>query len=277
MAICVLHPRRVDAVPLVSLGLKRRMNVHSRVFRFIRFFIFPVYESPKFLASIGKDEAAVEVIHRLAKRNGTTTTLSVDDLRAAAAPYLRGEDKVLDPKTKFTTLELIKHSFDDVRGEHIRALFSTPRLAYSTSLVIFCYAALGLAYPLFNGFLGTYLAEKNASFGNTSLDATYAGYTYQAACGVPGSMLAAVMVEWGRGGRKFAMAFFTISAGCFLFGLTRARNGTTIDVLTCFASFFENAFCECQDQLHHPHVPVDLPFFHTHAFQLHTEVFVILD
>ena len=138
----------------------------------------------------------------------------------------------------------MKHSFDDIRGEHIRALFSTPRLVYSTSLVIFCYAALGLAYPLYNGFLATYLAEKNASFGNTSLDATYAGYTYQAACGVPGSLVAAVMVESARGGRKFAMAFFTISAGVFLFGLTRARNGTTIDVLTCFASFFENAFCK---------------------------------
>ncbi len=166
----------------------------------------------------------------------------------------------MDQRIKFTTLELIKHSFDDVRGEHIRAIFSTRRLAYSTSLVIFCYAALGLAYPLFNGFLGTYLAEKNASFGNTNLNSTYAGYTYQAACGVPGSMLAAVTVEWGRGGRKFAMAFFTISAGVFLFGLTRARNGTTINVLTCFASFFENAFCECSPHYQKPCLVLRLAF-----------------
>jgi hypothetical protein len=185
----------------------------------------------------------VEILQQIAKRNGVTCSLTVEDLEVAASPYLA--DRIdQKPSTKLTTLELLKHSFDDLSMSHISALFSTRQLAYSTSLVIFCYASLGLAYPLFNGFLGTYLAQKNASFGNTSLNATYAGYTYQAACGIPGSMLAAVMVEWSRGGRKFAMAFFTIAAGCFLFGLTAARNGATINILTCFASFFENAFCK---------------------------------
>ena len=140
-------------------------------------------------------------------------------------------------------MELIKHSFDDLRGEHVRALFSTSRLAWSTSLVIFCYAALGLAYPLFNGFLSTYLEEKNANFGDTSLNATYSAYAYQAACGVPGSVLAAVLVNWSRGGRKFAMAFFTIMAGIFLFAVTQAKNQTQINALISIASFWENAFC----------------------------------
>lgn len=120
--------------------------------------------------------------------------------------------------TAFSTWGLVKNSFSDINGEHTRGLFATPRLAYSTSLIIFIYGALGLAYPLFkcvgsdlvlilrtitckmiatlidsyihfsSGFLGTYLALKNASFGNTSLDATYAGYTYQAACGIPGTI-----------------------------------------------------------------------------------------
>ena len=58
-----------------------------------------------------------------------------------------------------------------------------------------------------------------------------------------GSVLAAYMVQWSRGGRKFAMAFSTITSGIFLFGLTAARNGTQINVLTCFAALFENAFC----------------------------------
>jgi hypothetical protein len=188
-------------------------------------------------------EARFQVIHNIAKRNGKETSLTVEDLRAAAAPYLG--DKLDGPvETKFSTLELIKHSFDDMRGEHIRALFSTPRLAWSTSLVIFCYASLGLAYPLFNGFLSGYLADKNANFGDTSLNATYAAYTYQAACGVPGSIVAALLVNWSRGGRKFAMAFFTVMAGIFLFALTQARTGPAINGLVSIASFFENAFCE---------------------------------
>ena len=102
-------------------------------------------------------------------------------------------------------------------------------LTPSDALDISC----SLAYPLFNGFLGGYLQAKNASFGDTSVDATYcefstfvasqrvvefvlcdaAAYTYQAACGVIGSILAAGLVQWNRGGRKFAMAFFTVGAG----------------------------------------------------------------
>ncbi len=220
----------------------------------IRYFVLPVYESPKFLASVGRDQEAVDVscgqrdvlicqvIHQIAKRNGKVSTLTVEDLRLAAAPYLGDkEDGVLE--TKFSTLELVKHSFDDLRGEHIRSLFSTSRLALSTSLVIFCYAALGLAYPLFNGFLSGYLASKNANFGDTSLNATYSAYTYQAACGIPGSIVAALLVNWGRGGRKFAMAFFTVMAGIFLFAVTQARTQTQINALISIASFWENAFC----------------------------------
>jgi hypothetical protein len=100
----------------------------------------------------------------------------------------------------------------------------------------------------------------------------------QAACGVIGSFLAAALVQWGKGGRKFAMAFFTIVAGVrphvtgclsadapltralraqlFLFGLTLARNARTINALTCMAALFENAFygvCVCF-----------LPFFLVH-------------
>ena len=118
-----------------------------------------------------------KVIHKIAKRNRTTSTLTVEDLRAAAAPYLG--DKIDSPtvETKFTTLELVKHSFDNMKSDHIKALFSTRRLAWSTSLVIFCYASLGLGYPLFNAFLGTFLAEKNANLGTLSLNQTYAAYS----------------------------------------------------------------------------------------------------
>ncbi|ORX38077.1 MFS general substrate transporter [Kockovaella imperatae] len=207
----------------------------------IRFFVLPVYESPKFLASVGRDEEAVAVIHKIAKRNGTTSSLTIEHLRDAALPFLSDETD-LSITTKFSTLELVKHSFDNMSADHITALFSTRRLALSTSLVIFCYASLGLGYPLFNAFLGTFLAEKNANLGNASLNATYSAYTYQAACGVPGSILAALLVNWSRGGRKFAMSFFTIMAGAFLFALIASKTTTQTNALVSVASFWENAF-----------------------------------
>lgn len=116
---------------------------------FIRFFVFPMDESPKFLVSIGQDANAVEVIHRIAKRNGRTSTLTVEDLHQAALPYLEGTEYHGDAVTKFSTWQLVKGSFSNIDGEHTKGLFATPRLAYSTSLIIFIYGALGLAYPLF--------------------------------------------------------------------------------------------------------------------------------
>ena len=112
----------------------------------------------------------------IAKRNGKTSTLTVENLREAAAPFM-GDSPEVSTTTKFSTWELAKHSFDNMNADHITALFSTPRLAWSTSLVIFCYAALGLGYPLFNAFLGTFLQQKNAVQGNTSLSATYSAYS----------------------------------------------------------------------------------------------------
>ncbi|GAA5978630.1 hypothetical protein JCM10908_004429 [Rhodotorula pacifica] len=208
----------------------------------LRFFILPMHESPKFLVSIGQDEEAVRVIHAVAKKNGRTSTLTVERLRVAAEPYYSKYGDRAPSTTKFSSFELAKRSFSHFSLDHIKGLFATPRLAFSSGLIIFIYAALGLAYPLFNGFLGGYLQSKGAERGDTSVNATYSSYTYQAACGIIGSILATGLVEWGRGGRKFAGAFFTIGAGAFLFGLTSVRSASAVNALTCMASLFENAF-----------------------------------
>lgn len=46
----------------------------------IRYFIFPFYESPKFLLAKGKDQAAVDVVRKVAKFNGKVCTLTVESL-----------------------------------------------------------------------------------------------------------------------------------------------------------------------------------------------------
>lgn len=211
---------------------------------FGRMFILPVYESPKFLITIGKDNEAVDVINKVAKRNGSPVRITIDDLKRAAEPYLTLEEKERGeiPETKFSIFELLRNSVSELSLSHVKPLFATRRLAYSTSLIVACYGAVGLAYPLFFSFLGTYLASRNGETGATTLDATYASYTYQAACGVPGSMLAAWLVTWNRAGRKFAMAFFTIMTGVFLLALTAGRTAAAINALTCMGAFFANAF-----------------------------------
>ncbi|KPV73157.1 uncharacterized protein RHOBADRAFT_46262 [Rhodotorula graminis WP1] len=208
----------------------------------IRFFVFPMHESPKFLVAKGRDEDAVAVIQAIAKMNGREVHLSTQDLHRAAVPYFRKEGDGAQVAAGFTTFELIKMSFKEWDSQQFKMLFATRRLAWSSSLLIFIYGALGLAYPMYNAFLSGFLAAKGAESGDTSIDYVYGGYTYQAACGVIGSIAAAALVQWGPGGRKFAMAFFTVGAGAFLFGLTAARSQASINALTCMAALFQNAF-----------------------------------
>ncbi|KAF7313912.1 MFS domain-containing protein [Mycena chlorophos] len=206
----------------------------------VRFFLFPMDESPKFFVSIGRDQDAVDVIHRIAKKNGKTSSLTVQQLADAALPFV--EPGAEAPVVKFSTWGLLRNSMEHLSFDNVRGLFATPRLAYSSGLIIFIYGALGLAYPLFNAFLGGYLSARETSVGNTGIDATYSAYTYQAACGVAGSILAAVLVQWSRTGRKFSMAFFTIMSGVFLFALTAAKTSVQVNALISIASFWENAF-----------------------------------
>jgi len=208
----------------------------------IRFFVLPMHESPKYLIATGRDEEAVRVIQAIAKSNKREVQLTTDDLRHAAEPYFRKEGDGAQKPSGFSTLQLIKLSFKEWNTDQFKTLFCTPRLAWSTSLLIFIYGALGLAYPMYNAFLSGFLTSKGAESGDTSIDYVYGGYTYQAACGIIGSIAAAILVQWGRGGRKFAMAFFTVGSGAFLFGLTASRTQVQVNALTCMAALFQNAF-----------------------------------
>jgi hypothetical protein len=88
---------------------------------------------------------------------------------------------------------------------HIKALWSTPRLAYSTTLVILLWGIIGLAYPLYNAFLPVYLANAGAQADDGSVYTTYRNYVIISVCGIPGSIIAGFVIEW-RIGRKGVMS-----------------------------------------------------------------------
>jgi len=94
----------------------------------IRFFVFELLESPRFLAGDGRNSDAVKVIHELAKFNGKTSSLTVEELeapdRASAFSFSKEKHGILSKSSKINT-------------RHIKALFNTPKMAWSTSLLIF--------------------------------------------------------------------------------------------------------------------------------------------
>lgn len=103
----------------------------------LRFFVFTLFESPRFLSGIGKDAEAVEVIHQLAKYNGKTTTLTVEELEAPG----------WDQDTSATRARRDILSKDSKYGaNHIKALFATPKMAWSTSLLIALWGMVTLCW-----------------------------------------------------------------------------------------------------------------------------------
>ena len=114
---------------------------------FIRFFVFTMYESPKYLMGRGRDEDAVKVVHAVASYNGKTSTLSIEHLQSIdsvksgdSGSEKRGESDgstgtgrgETDTSAMGAALRRLR-KFDMA---HVKALFATRTLAWNTSLLI---------------------------------------------------------------------------------------------------------------------------------------------
>ena len=100
----------------------------------VRFFIFHLYESPKYLMGRGRDAEAVEVVHKVAAYNGTTSKLTVEMLRDAG--QLSGVDQEDSAAFDTGAKAAVLRKLSSLNGSHVRPLFATRKLAYSTTLLI---------------------------------------------------------------------------------------------------------------------------------------------
>ncbi|KAJ3757571.1 MFS general substrate transporter [Lentinula raphanica] len=181
-----------------------------------RYVIFDLQESPKYLLGKGQDLEAIKVLQHIASVNGRTISLTVEDLQKASG----NQDAVSSP---MTTAQLIKQSFS------------------SFSLLI------GLAYPLFNGFITLYLTTQVPS--DSSISTTYRNYSIISVMGIPGSIIACLVVDWSRknrsafamGGRKVTMAVSTALTGVFLFLFTTSKTNAAVLGYSCASGLTQNA------------------------------------
>ncbi|KAI9797786.1 MAG: hypothetical protein M1833_005289 [Piccolia ochrophora] len=185
----------------------------------LRFFVFTLFESPKYLMGRGKDSQAFDVVQEVARRNKRPTSLALADLEKYNQ---RGLQQGTDASAA------LRRQLEKLNLEHVRALFRTPRLALSTSLIMLIWGFIGLAYPLYNAFIPYIQATRGADFGDGSTYITYRNALIIAVLGIPGALLGGVLVEVPRFGRKGALAVSTALTGVFLFASTTA---TTSDAL----------------------------------------------
>jgi MFS family permease len=97
-----------------------------------RFLFFTIYESPKYHMGKGRDEEAVRVVHEVARRNGKTTTLTVEDLKACEA----FGDGASAGGVQTSASAAVKRNLQKLNANHVRALFSTKKMAFSTAMIM---------------------------------------------------------------------------------------------------------------------------------------------
>lgn len=196
-----------------------------------RVFLFPLFESPKFYLAHGQDQKALDVVFALAKYNGVPPPdISLEKLQRIEEetrarlnlPKSSGITDIRGVKT------MIANSMHELKGSHLRGLFSNRKMAFSTTVIILIWGMIGIGYNLFNVFLPVYLeTHATGSRGtNNSLNTTYSHYAIISVCGIPGSILGGWIVEQKRIGRKGTLALSTILTGIFLFCYTQVTTAS---------------------------------------------------
>lgn len=177
-------------------------------------------------------------MQKIALYNKTTTWLTVAHFEEIDARYASIPAEPQPPPNDSQTI--IKRQIAKFAPVKMQALFSTPRLAISTTMLIFLWCSIGMAYPLYNSFIPIYLENKGVSTGEGSLNNTYRNYAIQAACGIPASVFGGYAVDLKYIGRKGTGTVACIGTGIFLFLFTRTETNAGVLGFTCAIAFFQN-------------------------------------
>lgn len=197
---------------------------------FLRFVCFTLFESPKYLMGRGRDEQAVGVIQEVAKRNKKTSLMTLADLQVFDQGGHQGT----------SASAVLARKLEKINLTHVRALFASKKLAYSTTMIMLVWALIGLAFPLYNAFLPYIQSTRGASFGDSSTYITYRNQLIIAVLGVPGAIIGGALVEVPHFGRKGALSIATVLTGVFLFASTTALTSNSLLGWNCAYNFTAN-------------------------------------
>lgn len=207
------------------------------VLAILRAVVFKLPESPYYLLSHGREAEALAVVEFIAKKSNKECTLTLDHFKEINDRYghTTGMSTAAPPFK-----DLFLGQFKQLSLRNLKPLFGKPKLILQTSLIIWIWAAVGIAYPLYTSFLPLYLTAKFQDISyDYSVSSTYAQYCYIAACTVPGPILAGFAVET-RLGRRYTMAIGTIVSGVFLYLSTLASTNQAVVGFNCTATLVIN-------------------------------------
>ncbi|GAM89495.1 hypothetical protein ANO11243_075340 [Dothideomycetidae sp. 11243] len=209
----------------------------------LRITVIRLKETPKYLVGEGRDAAVVDSIQYIAKKYNRPCNLTLERMQACEVEY--GSDTptaVPTARRASTTHAKSRFSFKEV-WMHLKGLFLTRKLGFSTCLIWFSWLLIGLAYPLYNVFLPDYLQSRGAETGSDAPHIRWRNYTLANFSGIPSPLLAGLMCKsrffWGRRGTMIIGALLTM---VFFFAYTQVRTASQNVGFTCAISFCLNIY-----------------------------------
>lgn len=186
----------------------------------LRCFIFPFYESPKFLLSKGNDKDAIEVVRKIATFNKRSCHLTVESL------YEQCKEVPVVEQTKFS-----KRLVSEI--SRVKLLFGSWRMARVTILVwitwmfdwwgksihprpIPGFIVYFTGFSIAATYLPTILQRKNSAI-HISVHQTYVDYLIGFTPGFGAVILSVLMVRAPMIGRKWTLVFSSMVMGIALF------------------------------------------------------------
>jgi hypothetical protein len=227
-----------------------------------RFFFFNLYESPKVLLALGRQEDAVAVVQAVAKKNHKTTWLTSEVLDAVA-----GTGEIAGTKDGLAKTEIIRRQLQTFAGHRLKPLFKDWKTTRSTLLIWFIWICIGMAYPLFFAFLPQYLQNAGKPEAPTSDYIVYRNYAITSVIGVPSTVIAYWTVDWKYVGRRGTLAVCTLMSGVFVYAFTHSGESAYQLGFSCLEAFFQVSIgttaafrCSCTNE---PRTPCTLSYMRT--------------
>lgn len=217
-----------------------------------RVFVIRMVESPKYDLSTGNDERVIQTMDKLAASAKKTNPLTLEDLTSLGViqsdSHERSFLQKIDPVFALKSL-----------GFHLRGLFATKKLGLSTALNFLSWALIGLAYPLFNAFLPIYLSTRGGdAAGPSDLNTTYRNNLIVNVCSIFGPVIAGVICDIPRFGRRGTMVVGSLLTMVFMFAYTSVKTapqnlGFSCAINVCLNIYYGTLFAYTPEVLPSAH------------------------
>ncbi|KAI5458320.1 sugar transporter-like protein [Mariannaea sp. PMI_226] len=186
---------------------------------FARYLVFRFHESPKFLVSKGREQDAIDVLHKIAKFNGAPApTLTLEDfLEIDRMMGIDRNQEAANADARGVVTNMIKEL------GFLRGLFLNKLQCFTFVLLGLAYMGNYWSFNLAGAFLPIVLLRNNVDAGASTVTDTYREYVYIYLPGIIGAIIALFSVQLPLIGRKWSLVISAALQGLSMAMYTQVK------------------------------------------------------